>query len=149
MSFIKARKRIEEAPQTEHSSKCVANGCPCRATVSSSGPFSCIFHHVAVADNWPMVTEALIKHRQLRIAIDEVLSISDSDWNRGKWEMMDMYFDGNDYLRPSIEERQHKVWYYYRLMDWLMYLTGNKDKQPVPRKELPKAKPGSFANVSV
>jgi hypothetical protein len=140
MSFVKARKRTEvQAPDNDHSNKCAANGCPLKGSISANGNrYVCCFHHSADGSLWPQVTEHLIQNENILLAISEVLRIGDIDWNMGKWQIMDRYFENDKELQPAISERNHKRWYEYRLNEWMMYLSGLTSKKPEPREPLTK-----------
>lgn len=150
MSIAKARKRSADegtvAAHT-HSDRCAAHGCPMRGTIGTGGSsYVCRYHYPAQPEDWPRVTDELVRNERLLLAVNEVLRIGDIEWALGKWEMLERFFRDEPQLQPTDAERQRRAWYLNRLDGWLRYLTGTVPRAPQPRQEITAPKP-TRANV--
>lgn len=142
MSYGSVRKRLaeqrEQAPEFDPR-RCVAHGCPCRASCSRDGvSFTCSAHDSAKADEWPRVTEALIEHKWLIELIDEIKSMGDkrADW-RG---FATQFWSEDEVCRPHARESVEA--YVLRMRSELLHRCGLM-KRPAVR--LPReVKPGGI-----
>lgn len=91
------RKQIQQqqAEPAPDLSRCTANGCPGRATLSvEGGRWCCAAHAFAISDQWPVITERLLQNVWLIEFIDEIKRMRR---NFGDWRgFAERFWEGQD-----------------------------------------------------
>jgi hypothetical protein len=134
MSYAQAKQRYAEKstfPEEQGTSRnCHANGCPMAGGISTGGNWVCAYHHQAVAEDWPRVTEALRDSQDIRVAINEIMKIDMISWGvpingyPAKWQEFEMLFSRKPALQPTETEKGRKTKYEYRLRHELAVASG-------------------------
>lgn len=145
MSLSGFRKRGEQPQEPERDeSRCAANGCPCRGTVSlEGGRFVCTAHSAVPSDRWPLVTERQTEFRWLVEFIDEMQKM---DRQRQDWRGFAKQFWEESEPACMPHERENAAPYQLRMRAELLFRCGVLTKRPEPR--LPKEFTGRFGNVA-
>lgn len=146
MSLSNFRKRNAEPQEPERDpSRCIANGCPCRGSVSHDGSrFMCSAHADVPADRWPMLSERLRDHVWLIEFTDEMQKM---DRQHGDWRGFALQFWANSDQECAPVEGENAIPYQLRMRSELMFRCGLMTKRPTPL--LPQQQPakGRFGNA--
>lgn len=137
MSFARSKKTAP-APRDEEPeiTRCIATGCPCRATISlDGGRWYCGHHAFALPSDWPLLTERLRENEWLLRFIDMLLvdpTKRPEDW-RG---IAIRFWSADPHGAPrDFEERRS---YEYRMREELRWrLGGEQGKRPEPKDKRP------------
>lgn len=124
MSYKERRVSVEEQ---QDETRCVANGCPCRATVVFDGMRRCSFHDGHEPEKWPAITEKL----------------REFDWLRGFWSTLAKperwrdwktvatgFFD--EHYPELVPTEANREQYLYRLHQEIRYRVGATPRKPGP-----------------
>lgn len=126
------RKRQTEAPQeSRDETRCAADHCPCRGTVSQEGGrFLCTAHSAVPSDRWPRLTEMLHSNRWLIGFIDEMQRM---DHAHGDWRgfASEFWKDSDPFCIP--DPREYALPYQNRMRGELLFRCGLTKKRPEPR----------------
>lgn len=120
------RGQESEAPERDES-RCSANGCPCRSSVSlGGGKWLCSFHAFGPADRWATITGELRNHLWLMDFMSDLRADSltlDRDWR----EYATKFWQGSDDAQiPAPQEFRES--YLYRMHQELMHRVGARSK---------------------
>jgi hypothetical protein len=135
MSYQTAKRKYHDSTDTTshdgpNNHNCFANGCPMAGGISTGGNWVCAYHHQALSDQWPRVTEALRDCERIRVAINEVMVIDMISWGAAtngyppKWQEFAALFDDEPELQPTEHEKIRKTKYEYRLRNELAIRAG-------------------------
>ena len=144
MSYASLRERTKAAaamPEADQGPQmCMANNCPCRASLSiEGGKWLCTSHAFAPADKWPQISEGLRSHDWLIAFLCDIqrMDQANQDWR----SFAEQFWDGqDDYCKPVAGEMkdgrriraEHAIPYFNRMKGELDYRLGLV-KRPVPR----------------
>jgi hypothetical protein len=136
------RKQMHEPAKAEavDVSRCYANGCPCRASMSvEGGRWVCVAHAFAVPDRWPALTEKLREFSWLLEFIDELKVM---ERRLEDWRGFAMQFWANSDTVCQPDPKENFTPYENRMRGELLYRVGQM-KRPTVRLPKP-VKPGGF-----
>lgn len=132
------QRTSEAAKPPEDPTKCYAQHCPCKASMSlEGGRFVCTAHAFAPSDQWPAITEKLNEFRWLIAFIDDIRLMDQTRLkNMPTWrEFATHFWTGQDsYCIPHAEEEA--LPYQNRMRGELLYRCGQM-KRPAPRLPQP------------
>lgn len=141
--------RFKQAEAVEvDTTRCPANGCPCRASVSIGGaPSACSFHAHAESRKWPQISAGLRDHDWLigfiRDLRPETMYREWRDYATKFWQ------DAEPAMVPTADESREM--YLYRLHLSLGFRVHARDKAPGPLipagKGLQKRSAGNVAEL--
>lgn len=120
------RGQETEAPERDES-RCSANGCPCRASVSlGGGKWLCSFHAFGPADRWATITGELRNHSWLMDFMSDLRADAmtlDRNWR----EYATKFWQGSDDAQMPVDREQRDA-YLYRMHQELMHRVGARSK---------------------
>jgi hypothetical protein len=124
--FTQRRTEAITAPEQRDESRCVANGCPCRASVNFGEGWLCSFHDGNEPSRWPTITEGLREHDWLR---GFFVTLSDPKRYRDWREVASEFFAEHPDMKPT---EAHREQYLYRLHLEIRYRCGASLRRPGP-----------------
>ena len=132
MSFARQKKNHVAEQADTPSTRCHANGCPCRGAVSLEGSrWFCSSHAFALPDEWPRITEGLRQNDWLLHFIDMLLTDprkKPEDW-RG---IATAFWEADPFGAPRDFETRRG--YEYRMREELRWrLSGQRGTRPEPK----------------
>lgn len=130
-AFRELAKQRQQEPERDLS-RCFADGCPCRGSMSlEGGRWTCTAHAFAPSEGWPRITAKLRDHAWLLAFMDDIQRM-DKATDLKAWRAFATQFwaGQDDFCIPH--EREEAGPYVYRMRGELLYRCG-LSRRPVPR----------------
>lgn len=150
MSLSNFRKRGQEPAQPERDERrCIADGCPCRASVSvEGGRWVCSAHAYVASDRWPTISEKLRDNDWLIGFIDEVAKLDRNpprDSAAGWRAFATQFWSESDaFCVPHAQEEASP--YLNRMRGELLWRCGAQPKRPQVRlPQEPRTRAGNLS----
>ena len=121
------QKFRDQQPVVERdTTRCTANGCPCRGSVDIGGGFNCRYHAFADGHLWPSITQALRDNDWLIAFMGDIDSAArHKDWREYATRF---WSEAEPAMVPAADEG--KLHYAYRLHLSLAFRVGAREKAP-------------------
>lgn len=124
--------------------QCVANDCPCRASMNFGSGWTCSAHGIVPADRWPTVTRGLRDYLWLSEFIDTMRTMDArcEDW-RGF--AIQFWTNTDEWCKPV--EGENAVPYQNRMRGEMLYRSGAAACRPQIRLPKPRQARGIFSRL--